>query len=162
MNFFSLQTVGFLTPEAQIALIALFFVVTTLTQYIEVQKTGKMFSVYPVSVSILFAPLYEEIIFRGFVLSGFLNLYSPVIAVVLTSVLFGLWHLKNIFWEGKTGVLKQMAYAAIIVGPILGVVTLWSGTLWLAVILHYLNNLWAPISKRWYQKLRKRNDPAAV
>ena len=157
MNFLALKPIGFLSPIVQIGIIAILFVLITLQQYSEVKKTGKMSLVYPVSVSILLAPLYEEIIFRGFVLSGFMNIYSSVMAVILTSFLFGLWHLKNIFWEGRMGVVKQMAYAGFIVGPILAVITLWSGTIWIAVILHYLNNLWAPISRKLFKRERLAN-----
>ena len=152
MNFLVLKTIGFLSPSIQIAIIVVLFVLMTLYQYREVQKTGKMFFVYPVSVSILFAPLYEEIIFRGFMLSGFLNIYSITVAVVLSSFLFGLWHFKNIFWEGRMGVTKQMLYAGVIVGPIFALVTIWTGTIWVAVILHYINNLWAPISRKIFKK----------
>lgn len=154
MGFLSLSPLGPLSPEAQILFIVVLFVCMTLYQYKEVQKTGKMFGVYPVSATILFAPLYEEVIFRAGILSAFLALYSVPVAVVLSSVLFGLWHLKNIFWEGKTGVLKQMAYAALIAGPIFALATVWTGTIWLAVILHYINNIWSPISKTLWKRLR--------
>ncbi len=152
MNFLALKSIGFLSPGMQIVSIVVLFVLMTLYQYREVQKTGKMFSVYPVSVSILFAPLYEEIIFRCFVLSGFLNIYSIAVSVILSSFLFGLWHLKNIFWEGRMGVIKQILYAGVIAGPIFALVTMWTGTIWIAVILHYINNLWAPISRKIFKK----------
>ena len=141
MNFFAFKTIGFLTPAVQIILITGLFVWTTLKQYREWQKTGKLFGVYPLGTSILFAAIIEEIIFRGFILSYFLSIYSVAIAVISSSVLFGLWHLKNIFWEGERGVIKQMLYAGVIFGPIAAALTIWSGSIWLAVIVHYAHNL---------------------
>lgn len=152
MDFFTLQSVNFLSPGIQIFLIAALFSLTVLYQYWSSKKTGKMYSVYPVAVSPLLAPIYEEVIFRGFVLAALLSIYSLTTAVIVSSLLFGLWHLKNIFWEGKVGVIKQMAYAGFVIGPILAILTVWSGTIWLAVIVHYLNNLWSPISKDLYRK----------
>lgn len=152
MDFFTLQSVTFLSPGIQILLISILFSLTVLYQYWSSKKTGKMYGVYPVSVSPLLAPIYEEVIFRGFLLAGLLTIYSLTTAVIVSSLLFGLWHLKNIFWEGRKGVFKQMAYAGIVIGPILAMLTVWSGSIWLAVIVHYLNNLWSPISKDLYKK----------
>lgn len=153
MDFLALKPISFLSPSLQIGILALLFVAMVLYQYRHSKKTGKMYSVYPVSVSPLLAPIYEEIIFRGFILFGLLTIYPLIHAAVISSLLFGLWHLKNIFWEGPAGVIKQMAYAGLIIGPILTAITIWSGTIWLAVIVHYLNNLWAPISKDLYSRL---------
>lgn len=156
MDFLLVQPIGFLSPSMQIALIAGLFILTTFQQYAEVKRTGKMFDVYPVSVSPLFAPIYEEILFRGFILFGLLTLYSSAWALVVSSLLFGLWHLKNIFWETPRGLAGQMLYAGFIFGPIAAALTLWSGTIWLAVIIHYLNNLWGPISKRLFERFQKK------
>lgn len=151
MEFFALIPISFLSPLLQILLIAALFILLTLYQFQQVQKTGKMFSIYPPSVSILFAPLYEEVIFRGFVLWGLLSLYSVPIAILITSLLFGLWHLKNIFWDTRAGLTRQILYATLIIGPLLAILTVWSGSIWLAVIVHYLNNLWSPISKELFR-----------
>ena len=141
MNFFEFKTFGFLTPTVQIILIAGLFVLTVLSQYREVKSTGKIYGRYPLGWAIFFAPIYEEIIFRGFILFYFISIYSVTIAIIFSSFLFGLWHLKNIFWDGEKGVLKQMIYTGVIFGPIAAVVTIWSGTIWLAVIAHYTHNL---------------------
>lgn len=67
-------------------------------------------------------------------------------AIALTSVLFALWHLKNIFFLPPGALLYQMAYTGLIVSPVLSYITLKTRTVWPAVILHYLNNLAAPFS----------------
>lgn len=144
MPFYSLTSIGFLTPILQIAIISGLFIWMTLGQYGEYKKTGKMYENYPLRISILFAPIYEEFIFRGAILFYLLTIYSPIIAIVVSSLLFGLWHLKNIFYLPKRKLTGQMLYTGLFVAPIAAIITLWTGTIWIAVILHYLNNLIAP------------------
>ena len=52
---------------------------------------------YAPSTSLLFVPIYEELLFRGVVLKYFESSYGWGRAILFTSALFGLWHLKNIF-----------------------------------------------------------------
>lgn len=48
------------------------------------------FFIFPVIV----APIIEEVLFRGIILQGFLTRYSPVRAIIFSSLLFGIWHLS--------------------------------------------------------------------
>jgi len=153
MEYFALKSFWILTSEVQIALISVLFILTTILQHRYFQKTGKMFENYPASVSILFAPIYEEVLFRGFILYGLMNLYSTTTAIIVSSLLFGIWHFKNIFWVKKTNLIYQMAYTGLILGPVMALVTIWSGTIWPAVILHYINNLVSPLSKKVFIEL---------
>lgn len=144
-TFLSLRRVGLLTPGMQVAIVALLYVVTTLVGYLEYQSKGTMFG-YPLSISILFVPIYEEIIFRGLILKEVESRMKWPMAITITSVLFGLWHLKNIFFLSPGHLAYQIAYTGLIVSPILSYITLKTRTVWPAVILHYLNNLLAPLS----------------
>jgi membrane protease YdiL (CAAX protease family) len=144
MPFYALAPIGFLTPLAQIAIVAGLFIWTTLWQYGEYRRTGKMYEDYPLSISILFVPIYEEFIFRGLILFYLVTIYSPIFAIIISSLLFGLWHLKNIFFLSRAKLTGQILYAGFFVGPVAAIITLWSGTIWIAVVLHYLNNLLAP------------------
>lgn len=134
-----------LTPGFQIFLVALLFTIYTFVAYSTYQNTDTMFG-YPLSISILFVPIYEELIFRGLILIGLMKFYSWKKAIVISSLLFGLWHLKNIFFISQSELIYQMAYTTFIFGPIVAYITLKSKNIWLAVILHYLNNLLAPFS----------------
>jgi membrane protease YdiL (CAAX protease family) len=134
-----------LTPGIQIALVAALFTATTIYGYFDYQHTGQLYG-YPLSITILFVPIYEELIFRGLVLGGLLKYYSPSRAIGISSALFGLWHLKNIFYLGPEHLAFQMLYAALFLGPLLGYITWRTKTVWPAVILHYLNNLLAPLT----------------
>lgn len=148
MEYLYLKTFYFLTPLVQIVLIATLFVIITFRQYLEFKKSGKMYTHYPLRVSILFVPIYEEIIFRGLILYGLMNSFAPIAAVVISTALFGIWHLKNIFWLTKKLLIEQVLYAGLIFGPVAAFLTISSGTVWPAVILHYLNNILSPhISK---------------
>lgn len=140
----TLKPIGMLTPFLQILLICILFVVTTVVQYRAFKRTGKMWAHYPVSTSSLFVPIYEEIIFRGIILLGLMSLYTILTAVIISSLLFGLWHFKNVFYSPKKELIYQMLYAGIVFGPVMGYLTIYTGTIWLAVILHYINNLFAP------------------
>ncbi len=52
---------------------------------------------------VIVAPLTEEFLFRGLVLHGFLKNYKPVVAVAVSSFLFGLIHLNP--WQFTSGFL---------------------------------------------------------
>ena len=74
------------------------------------------------------APLWEEILFRGYVLRA-LRPYGKRFAIVMSAILFGLFH----------GNLLQTPYA-VLMGLILGYVTVEYSIVW-AVLLHMFNNL---------------------
>lgn len=44
--------------------------------------------------AVLFAPILEEIIFRGIILKGFLTKYTPKYAIIFSAIIFGLIHGK--------------------------------------------------------------------
>jgi membrane protease YdiL (CAAX protease family) len=72
--------------------------------------------------------LLEEMVFRGYVLKT-LRRYGDGLAVVITSLLFGLMH----------GNVLQIPFA-FIVGLVLGYLVVQTNNIWLAVGLHFLNN----------------------
>ena len=138
-----LKQIAFLSPLLQILLISLLFIVTVLTQFEAYNKTGKTWGHYPLSTSSFFAAIYEEILFRGLILVGLLQIYTETTAIIISSLLFGLWHFKNIFYLSKKELVYQMLYTGLIFGPIMAIITLATDTIWLAVILHFANNLLA-------------------
>lgn len=146
-GFFNLQSVGFLNPGLQIFLIAVLFAVTVLLEHRRYKKTGKILhGRFQSPTFYFFCPIYEEIIFRGFILSALLILYSTPVAIILSSLMFGLWHLKNIFVYSKRELVLQIFCNAIILGPLMAIITIYTGTLWIAVIIHYFVNLFAPFA----------------
>lgn len=90
-----------------------------------------------------FIGLFEEAAFRGFVFLQLLHRMgtSPLrvfLSIVLTSGIFGLIHLVNLF-EGASpfAVLLQVGYSFLI-GGMCAIALLKTGTLWVPVFLHAL------------------------
>ena len=72
-------------------------------------------------------PIIEEIVYRGFLMRP-LQKHGKFLAIVVTSVLFGLMH----------GTLPQIIYATLI-GLVLGFVTMEYSIIW-SIVLHIFNN----------------------
>src|SRR5262249_115623 len=70
-----------------------------------------------------------ELAFRGFILSGLCRPFKPWTAILLSSFLFALYHM-NVFQLLPTFLL----------GAVLGLLTLRSGSLWPAMLFHLLHN----------------------
>lgn len=79
-------------------------------------------------------------------MSALVGLYSTPVAVIISSLIFGLWHLKNIFAYSKKELALQIFSTTVLLGPLTAILTIWTGTLWLAVIVHYIINLFAPVT----------------
>ena len=153
----SLKQIGFLTPSIQISIICLLFVLTILQQYKEYKTTGKVWNgQFPLKTSSFFVGIYEEVIFRGIIFVGLMEIYSITCALVISSLLFGLWHLKNIFYMERKRLIGQILYAGLVFGPIAALITLYTGTIWLAVILHFCNNLFASKTLVWKFLFKKK------
>lgn len=92
-----------------------------------------------ITVCIL-APILEEIIFRGILLRGLLqNGTSPVFAIFLSSVLFGLAHLNP--WQ---------FFGAGMLGAVFGFIYYRTKSLWICIFLHALNNMISFIFMLYY------------
>jgi len=139
-EIFQLKPIGWLSVPMQLFLIVGLFLVTTALEYQSFRQTGS-FHGYPVSVSLLFAPIYEEILFRGAILLLLLKRFSLKKAVILSCLLFGVWHIKNIFYLSPARVAYQSAYAALFIGPILVYLAIRLKNIWPGVIVHYVNNI---------------------
>ncbi len=86
-----------------------------------------------VVISVLPA-ICEEVFFRGFLLKSFKVDKYPVMAIILTSLLFGIFHMNVL--QFVTGLL---------LGLVLGFVTYKSKSIYPAMILHFLNNATAVV-----------------
>lgn len=144
-SFLSIQQTAYLSPLVTILIVCFLFVIKTLVQYQVFKKTGRFSGNYPPNTFLLFAPIYEEILFRGVVLAGLIIIYGQTYAIIISSVLFGLWHIRSIFFMSYKRTFLQVVYTGMILGPIFATVTILTGSVWIAVMLHYLNNIFAPI-----------------
>ncbi len=78
----------------------------------------------------IIAPLCEELYFRGLLLSFFLMFFNPWIGIAATSIVFGLAHFDSV------GVIVT----GIIDGVALSLVFIFTGSLWVPVLVHIFNN----------------------
>lgn len=79
--------------------------------------------------TVVMAPVFEELIFRGILLNGFLHRYSKLNAVFLASALFAITH----------GIPQQMI-TAFILGCYLGWIYVKTRNSTLVVVAHFYNN----------------------
>jgi membrane protease YdiL (CAAX protease family) len=83
----------------------------------------------------IFAPVFEEVFFRGFLFIGFAgSRIGPAGAVFLTALAFAAMHIEYGFYEISV---------IFVLGIILGIVRHRTGSLWCPIIIHALNNLLA-------------------
>jgi uncharacterized protein len=89
---------------------------------------------YIVIVTVIAAPVFEELIFRGIILDGFLKRYKPRTAIFLSSLIFGIAHLN----------LPQFLNA-LLLGILMGWVYWKTKSLLLTILIHFINNLSATL-----------------
>lgn len=82
---------------------------------------------------VAFTPaLCEEVFFRGFVQKSFEQKYKPVVAILITSAFFGLYHFN-----------PYGLFALIALGAYFGYAAYKSQSIFIPIILHFLNNFFA-------------------
>jgi membrane protease YdiL (CAAX protease family) len=98
-----------------------------------IQDIEQLFSLPATLILIIFQPITEEFFYRGFLLEKIEKISSAPIAVIITSILFGLAHLTvgNIYPAILTGVA----------GAVLAIVVIKQQNLTIAVIAHILFNI---------------------
>ena len=85
--------------------------------------------------------IFEEIAYRGVVMAMFLRFYDQPKAILFSALAFGAMHLFNLLSGRAPVFLVGQAVWAAILGLFYGYVTLTSGNLLPAMIVHYLGNL---------------------
>ncbi len=88
---------------------------------------------------IICAPILEEILFRGLILESCRERFGGALAVLISSLLFGLIH----------GIPVQIVNA-FVVGLILGYIYIRTGSLITTIILHAINNAIAYVSMAYF------------
>lgn len=133
--------------ESQWLILAVLF----LFNYIFTLINSPLKSPYYHLIGTILAPLAEEFMFRGWllhVLSGPVNE-----KIIIASVIFGLYHIKNISYLTLFAVLYQIAYAMLIGLP-LAWLAVSTHSLFLPIVLHSVNNaIAASFTMRYMPKL---------
>jgi membrane protease YdiL (CAAX protease family) len=128
-------------PWAQVVAVVGLFLATLFLAHAEYRAKGTSFGYSGPAFNMLICPIYEELIFRGWILGRLARWRSPAIAIAVSSLLFGILHLRLVYWLDTRALLGVVAYTGLVLGPLLGWVALRCKSVWPAVILHYVNNL---------------------
>lgn len=139
-TFLALRDYKYFPASLQIGAVTLCYLTTVYVMHLEYSLHGNVWG-YPLTMSMLFAPIIEEVLFRGLLLKDFISRYKLHTAVILSSVLFGLWHYKSIFWLPQHEVFMQMLYTGCVFAPIAAYITIKCRSIWPVVILHFIHNL---------------------
>jgi membrane protease YdiL (CAAX protease family) len=99
-----------------------------LEEFINLAGVGDQF-IYVIVFTILLAPVTEEMLFRGLLLRGFSGRYSARNAILLSAVMFGIWHLNP--WQ---------FFGAVVHGIFLAWWFVNTGSLIPCIVGHALNN----------------------
>ena len=112
----------FLSPEAEI----------DPTDFLDQAYADTPYMLYTIFVSVILAPIFEEIVFRGFLFQGLRAKIGTVWAGVVSTVLFALIHVQYDLWGWVAVAITGMAAAFLV----------WrTGSLKTAIVLHALTNL---------------------
>jgi membrane protease YdiL (CAAX protease family) len=92
------------------------------------------------------AAFVEEVVFRGLaygladVVTG-----SRIWALVVSSLLFGIFHMRNLWWAGWRRSWKMTKYAGFTGGPVLGLIRIFWGDIYLGIFLHFVHNFFVTL-----------------
>ena len=98
----------------------------------------------------IMASFMEEILYRGIIYGLTFSIWkNQWVALGVSSLLFGVWHLKNYYWGGLKSSIIQLLYTALFYGPIFGIARIFTGDIYLAVLLHYLTDATCALAPDW-------------
>jgi len=116
------------------------------------RKTIALLQEVPLGVillSLAIAPgVIEELCFRGYLFSAFQKVMSPPQTIVLTALLFGLFHVLT----GSTLLIERFVPTTMM-GLFLGWVAYRTGSVWAGMVLHSIHNGFLNIVGRFKDKL---------
>lgn len=111
-----------------------------------------------VIVEQIFVGVFEEFLFRGVVLNILLKKFrrknhrNKMLAIMISSVLFGMVHLLNLFSEPQmlVATIDQVFYS-IFIGVFLAALYLRLNNIWLVVFYHFIYNIVTELPVLFYQ-----------
>lgn len=84
---------------------------------------------------------WEEILFRGVIWGSIFGVTGNVwIALISSSLLFGVFHLRNSWWASKKRLVGMCMYSGLAFGPLIGLVLMYTGDIYIGIALHALHN----------------------
>ncbi len=118
----------------------------------EARVTEEWWTVALLFLECMCVGFFEETAFRGVVFLGLLkkdpqNRLRAFASIAISSVVFGLVHLINLFESSPVAVLMQIGYSALI-GAMCAVILMRTANIWLCVIIHGLFNFCGAVIPR--------------
>lgn len=84
---------------------------------------------YGILIVLVIAPIFEELFFRKYILSYLQNAWSPISSIIISSFLFGIFHMN----------LRQMLYTSVL-GMVFGYVYRSTGRVIYSIFMHFSFN----------------------
>ncbi len=102
----------------------------------------------------VYASFMEEILYRSIIFGLVLVIWkNQWIALVISSFLFGCWHLKNYCWVEKPSIYTQFFYTSLFYGPVFALMRIYTGDIYLAIFFHYLTDATVALAPDWMRKI---------
>ncbi|OGM05841.1 hypothetical protein A2125_02645 [Candidatus Woesebacteria bacterium GWB1_43_5] len=109
------------------------------------------------------AAFMEEILYRGIIFGLAKAIWgNEWIALAVSSLLFGAWHLKNFPWLGSRGTTWQFLYTAFYAGPLLCLLRIVAGDLYLSIFVHFMMDTTVALAPEWLRKTGLIYSPKPV
>jgi uncharacterized protein len=119
------RAIGFVPPSVEKQLVGLF-------------GNGLLGLALAVGVTVILAPIVEELFFRGFVYGVLRERMAPVAAMMVSALIFAIYHFS--LW---------LIVPIVLLGIALAWLREWQRSIWPAVMCHALNNLLAVLVVYW-------------
>lgn len=121
--------VGFLTGIAMLSIASIFLFFTRNLQWIDVHFNGR--EVFLGLGLMVIVALYEEVIFRGYILHNLMDSVNKWVALFITALLFAIAHTAN------PGITVISFINIFLAGLLLGINYIFTKNLWFAIALHF-------------------------
>lgn len=110
-------------------LIAVQVVVEPLSLLLPKVEQGSGQGFWAIVTAVVFAPVFEELLFRGLILESLLRRHRRSLSVVVSSAIFAIVHFE-----------PSVMFAAFVSGLVLGTIYLHTNSIFSTIILHSINN----------------------
>ena len=97
-----------------------------------------------VLASVVFAPIFEELLFRGAIFSWLYEVH-PLLAHILSGFIFGFVHVMNAVFSGNVGEIIQV-FGYFFMGIGLSYLYEKTNNIYVPIITHALNNMIAVVA----------------
>ena len=110
-------------------LIAMQIVVEPLSVLLPEASQPQSQGLWAIVTAVVFAPVFEEFIFRGIILESLLRRHRRMVSVVVSAALFAIVHFQ-----------PAVVFTAFVSGLVLGTIYLHTNSIFATIILHSINN----------------------